>query len=178
MELLTLSFLGIHRFEDGAAIRGAILVTDTDIKPVEFRVTAPVRPTEFQKILYGEILDEHISVELIGLPILNALEQKPNLILVRNQLFLGMNTKQEIPTILTLKEDEPLFKKGASTQSLNSPDSDHPPVKIYISEPFESQQEEIAQQLQAIFQFRNLMEPFERLEKACEDVHERPVGNR
>jgi hypothetical protein len=66
MELLTIGFLGIHRFEDGAAIRGGMLVTDTTMKPVEFRVTAPVRPEKFQKILYGDILDEHISVELIG----------------------------------------------------------------------------------------------------------------
>ena len=178
MELSIIGFLGIYRFEDGAAIRGGMLVTDTTLKPVEFRVTAPVRPEKFQKILYGEILDEHISVELIGLPVLNALQQKPNLILVRNQLFLGMNAKQEIPTVLTLKEDEPLFKKGASTQSLNSLNSSHPPIKIYISEPFEGQLEEIAQQLQAMFQFRNLMEPFDRLEKACEDVHDRQVGDK
>jgi hypothetical protein len=177
MELLTIGFLGIHRFEDGAAIRGGMLVTDTTMKPVEFRVTAPVRPEKFQKILYGDILDEHISVELIGLPILNALQQKPNLILVRDQLFLGMNAKQEIPAVLALKEDEPLFKKGASTQTLNSPDSSHPPVKIYVSDQFESQLEEIAQQLQPIFQCRNLMEPFDRLEKACADVHDRHVGD-
>jgi hypothetical protein len=96
---------------------------------------------------------------------------------VRDQLFLGMNAKQEIPAVLALKEDEPLFKKGASTQTLNSPDSSHPPVKIYVSDQFESQLEEIAQQLQPIFQCRNLMEPFDRLEKACADVHDRHVGD-
>jgi hypothetical protein len=173
----TISFLGIHRFENGAAIRGAVLVTDTETKPLEFRVTAPIRPEKFQKILYGELLDEHMSVELIGLPLLNALQQKPNLIIVRDILFLGMNARQEIPTILMLKEDEPLLKKGASTQPLNSPDSGHPPVKIHTSGQFEPKLTEISQQLQSIFCSRDLMEPFVRLIDACTDVHSRKVGD-
>ncbi len=178
MELLTIGFLGIHRFEDDAAIRGAMLVTDTEMKPIEFRVTAPVRPQKFQIILYGELLDEHISVELIGLPLVNAVEKKPGLIVVRDSLFLGMNTKQEIPTILMLKEDESLPKKGASTtKPLNPPDSARPPVKISTSGTIESQLEDIAQQLETIFASRDLMEPFDRLEKACEDVHTRRVGD-
>lgn len=176
MEFLKIGFLGIHRFEENdAAIRGAMLITDTDMKPLEFRVTAPVRPQQFQKILYGELLNEHLSVELIGIPLVNAVEQKPNIVLVRDPFFLGMNAKQEIPIILMQKEDESLLKKGASTtKPLEPPDSARPPVKISTSGSFESQLEEIAQQLQTIFASRNLMEPFKRIEKACEDVHNNP----
>ncbi|MEB3181169.1 MAG: hypothetical protein VKL59_19350 [Nostocaceae cyanobacterium] len=177
MELLTLGFLGIHRFEDGAAIRGAMLVTDKETKPLEFRVTAPVRPQKFQEILFGELLDEHVSVELIGVPLLNALQQKPNLIIVRDILFLGINAKQEVPTVLMLREDEALIKKGASTQPLHSPDSGRPSVKISTSSQFQTKLEDIAQQLKQIFQTRDLMEPFDRLEKACADVHTRKVGD-
>ena len=177
MEFMTLGFLGMYRFEDGAAIRGAMLVTDVETKPLEFRVTASVRPQKFQEMLYGELLDEHVSVELMGRPLLNALQKKPNLIIVRNSLFLGLNTKQEIPTILLLKEDEPLIKRGASTKSLNSSESGHPPIKICTSGQFEPKLEEIAHQLQAIFISRDLIEPFDRLEKACMDLHTRKVGD-
>jgi hypothetical protein len=177
MDFLTIGFLGIYRFEEGAAIRGAILITDTETKPVEFRVTGPVRPQKFQEILYGELLNEHISVELIGLPLLSALEQKPNLIIVRDILFLEINTKQEIPTVLMLKEDEPLLKRGASTKPLNPEDSGRPPVKICTLSQFEPKLEEISHLLQPIFLNRDLMEPFNRLEKACADFNSRNEGN-
>jgi hypothetical protein len=177
MEFLTIGFLGIYRFEEGAAIRGAILITDTETKPLEFRVTESVRPQKFQEILYGELLNEHISVELIGLPLLSALQQKPNLIIVRDLLFLEINTKQEIPTVLMLKEDEPLFKRGASTKPLNPEDSGRPPVKICTLSQFEPKLEEISHRLQPIFLKRDLMEPFNRLEKACADFNSRNEGN-
>lgn len=177
MEFVTISFLGMYRFDDSAAIRGAMLVTDTETKPLEFRVTAPVRPQKFQKMLYGELLDEHVSVELMGLPLLNALQQKPNLIIVRSNLFLGLNGRQEIPTILLLKEDEPLIKRGAFTKSLDSLDSGHPPIKICTSGQFEPKLEEIKKKLKSICLTRDLLEPFDRLEKACTDVHTRKIGD-
>jgi len=106
MECRIISFLGIHQFEDGRATRGGILITDKTTKPLEFRVTSPVRPEKFQKVLYGEILDEHIAVTLIGLPLLESVQQKPDLIIVRDSLLLGINTYQEIPSILMLAEKE------------------------------------------------------------------------
>ena len=177
MELLTLGFLGTHRFENGAAIRGAMLITDTKTKPLEFRVTAPIRPQRFQEILYGELLNEHVSIELIGLPLLNALQQKPDLIIVRDILFLGLNTGQEIPTVLLLKEDEPLIKRGTSTRPLNPQESGRAPVKICTSDQFEPTLDQMAQRLQLVFVDRDLIEPFERLERACSDLHNRKVGD-
>jgi hypothetical protein len=49
MEISTIGFLGIRRFEgkDGVATRGAVLITSIDTKPLEFRITAPVCPKNF-----------------------------------------------------------------------------------------------------------------------------------
>lgn len=178
MSFKTIGFLGMHWFDNSAAIRGAILVTDIDTKPLEFRVTAPVSPQTFQEILYGDILVEHISVELIGVPLINSVQQKPDIILARDNLFLGLNIKQEIPTILVLAEDEPFMKKGSSTQPLTSPNSSYPAIKIGTSGQYESSLLEIASELQAIFLSRDLMEPFDRIKKACSDVHTRKVGTK
>lgn len=178
MEFIKIGFLGIYHFEDAAAIRGAMLVTDAATKPLEFRVTAPVRPQKFQKMLYGELLEEHVSVELMGIPLIDALQQKPDLIIVRDALLLGLNSRQDTPTIFLLKEDEPLFKKGVATKPIESLDSRHAPVKVCTSGQFESKVEEISRGLQEIFRERDLMEPFVRLEKACEDVHTRNVGDK
>jgi hypothetical protein len=177
MEFATIGFLAMHRFEDGAATRGGMLVTDTEMKPLEFRVTAPVRPQKFQEMIYGDILDEYMSVDLMGLPLLGALEQKPNLIIVRDFLFLGLNSRQETPAILLLKEDESPVKKGMSTKSLNAQDSGRPPVKICTSGQSDQILGNIVEQLNIIIATRDLMEPFSRLEKACADLHARKVGD-
>lgn len=47
-----LMFLDVALFEDGAAIRGGVLVTDLDTKPYEFRCTSPVRPTHLQSFIW------------------------------------------------------------------------------------------------------------------------------
>ncbi|MBW4474021.1 MAG: hypothetical protein KME45_27150 [Stenomitos rutilans HA7619-LM2] len=105
MAISTIGFLGVYRFEDGAATRGAILVTSIDTKPLEFRITSPVRPQPLQTTLYGELLKEHIAVDLTGLPLLSAVDNKPDLILVCDDLLLGINSKQEIPTIRMMGAD-------------------------------------------------------------------------
>lgn len=70
---------------------------------MEFRVTAPIRPTNFQKTLYGDILTEHILVELVTIPWLDALSQKPGIVVVRDPLFLGGNDRQDIPIVVAEK---------------------------------------------------------------------------
>ena len=52
MEVANLAFIETYTLENDAGIMGAILITDPDTKPLEFRVTAPIKPTNFQKTLY------------------------------------------------------------------------------------------------------------------------------
>src|SRR3989337_1901537 len=94
MELQKIAFLETYNLEDNGGVMGAILVTDADTKPLAFRVTAPIKPTSFQKTLYGDVLHEHILVELISVPLLNAINEQVDLILVKEQFFLGANSKQ------------------------------------------------------------------------------------
>ena len=81
MELRKIAFLETYNLEDEAGIMGAILVTDAETKPLEFRVTAPIKPTNFQKTLYGDVLLEHILTELVSVPLLNALTKRSILFL-------------------------------------------------------------------------------------------------
>lgn len=176
MNDLKIAFISSHRFENGAAIRGAVLVADCDTKPLEFRVTAPIRPTFYQKTLYGELLDEHILVELIAVPLLAELKEKPQLILVRDPIFLGINDKQMVPTILVLKEDEPQFGKNIPTVQIDFANSDHPPLIFKTLEKFRTELNSVQQHLQPIYSRRNILEPFSRNDIACQDVHERKLG--
>ena len=56
-----IGFLQLFEAEDSYI--GAILLTDLDSVPVEFRVTLPVRPTSIQRTLYGRALAPYIGVE-------------------------------------------------------------------------------------------------------------------
>src|SRR5947209_18991330 len=102
---LQLMFLATKKFDSGKAIRGAFLLTDLNTKPLEFRCTNPIRPTTLQTMLYGDILEQHIMVELIGLPLVKSLKDHPTIILVQEQTFIGIRPKIDIPLILIAKEE-------------------------------------------------------------------------
>ena len=100
MELGKIGFLETYTLDDDAGVMGAILVTDAETKPLEFRVTAPIKPTNFQKTLYGDVLLEHILTELISIPLLNAISEEIDIILVRDPLFLGGRHVTFVTTLL------------------------------------------------------------------------------
>lgn len=170
MDLVRIAFLETYSFDDNSGIMGAILVTDPDTKPLEFRVTAPIKPTNFQKTLYGNVLNEHILVELIAIPLLNAIKDDIDLILVKDPLFLGINNKQGIRAVRLFTEgDEP--SKGNAIEDAVEYKGDYGTVYMETSKKFSSELPEIKDRLNGIAIYRNLVEPFERLKIACEQVH-------
>jgi hypothetical protein len=175
MDLRKIAFLETYTLESDAGIMGAILVTDADTKPLEFRVTAPIRPTNFQKTLYGDVLLEHILTELVSVPLLNAINEEIDLILVRDPLFLSVNEKQGIRVVRVMNEEDKNFKAGKSVQELASSNGSS---KTYVetSRKFESELAEIKSKLSSLSEHRNLAEPFDRLRVACEQVHLQKTG--
>jgi len=95
----SIAFLGYRKFDDGEAYRGAILVTDEWGKPLEFRCTAPVRPTQLQRTLYGKSLLPHILAELIGAPLVSSVREKPQIILIADESYFDVRHKVSTPVI-------------------------------------------------------------------------------
>lgn len=170
MELTTIAFLESYSLENNAGIMGAVLVTDTDTKPIEFRVTAPIKPTNFQKTLYGDVLLEHILVELIGVPLLEAIKEEVDIIVVRDPLFLGLNNKQGVRVLRVYKEEEGPARAGTSSKELTSSNNGTSKVLAETLNRFENELPEILDKLNTISESRHLVEPFERLKVACEQV--------
>lgn len=175
MELAKIGFLETYTLESNVGIMGGILVTDIDTKPLEFRVTAPIKPTNFQKTLYGEVLLEHISVELIALPLISSVNEQIDLILVKDPFFLGANTKQGIRVVRIFQESD---EKNPLNKSEELTGSGKANQKLFIEthKKFESELPDIRDRLNAISATRNLIEPFERLKLACEQVHLQKTG--
>lgn len=171
MELRKLAFLDTYTLPNNSGIMGAVLVTDADTKPLEFRVTAPVKPTNFQKTLYGDVLLEHILVELIALPILNALNEEIDLIIVRDRLFLGVNNKQGIRVARVFSDEDANSKSTGKREELKSYNGSGSKIYLETSGKFNGEVPAIMEKLNGISEQRNLLEPFDRLMIACEQVH-------
>ncbi|NWF50887.1 MAG: hypothetical protein HXY49_10145 [Ignavibacteriaceae bacterium] len=171
MDINKLAFLDTFKISDGSGLMGAILVTDSDTKPIEFRVTAPIRPTNFQKTLYGDVLLEHILVELISLPLLNAINQEIDLIIVKDPFFLGANNKQGVRIIRVFNEEDGQHKSSQVCEKFLSNGNGKGKIFVSTLKKFESELESIVEKLLPLTENRYLLEPFERLKLACEQVH-------
>ncbi len=176
MDLSKIAFLDVYELDENEGIMGAILVTDTDTKPLEFRVTAPIKPTNFQRTLYGEVLMEHILVELVSVPLLNATNQQIDLILVRDPYFLGANNKQGVRVVRIAEENDNSKNVKVKREELLSAINGNSKVFVETSKKFETELPEIRERLSGISDQRNLVEPFERLKIACEQVHLQKTG--
>ncbi len=176
MEISKLAFLETYTLENNEGIMGAILVTDSDTKPLEFRVTAPIKPTNFQKTLYGDVLMEHILVELVSVPLLSAINEQIDLILVRDALFLGVNFKQGVRVVRII--DNGLSNAAAKNNNgaLKISGDNGSSVFIDTSKKFVDELPDINDKLKNFADSRNLLEPFERLKIACEQVHLQKTG--
>jgi len=171
MNLAKIGFLESLTLDETSGIMGAILVTDAETKPLEFRVTAPIKTTNFQKTLYGDVLLEHVLVELISLPLITALNEELDLILVKDSLFLGANNKQGIRVIYIFSQDENQSAPQKGAEELKSYKGNGQKVFIQTSPKYESELPQIKDLLNSISDQRNLIEPFSRLKAACEQVH-------
>ena len=158
---MKLAFLDAHTFENGA-VRGSVLVTDDRTRPLEFRVTDPVVPSELQRILYGAVLDEHVLGDLCGVPMLEALRESVDCILVRDQALLSLQDLR----------DEPVLWIGRDEDSEPDPETGRQGVLLgYHGDGDDEGLKSARLTLRAVSDRYDLMEPFERMATAVEQVH-------
>jgi hypothetical protein len=151
------AFLDLATFDDGGSIRGGCLVTDGQTRPLEFRVSGAIRPTSLQKILYGDTLHEYICNELVGLPMMKALESNPDLVLVRDAEFLKLRPTMDLPVLWVRATVDGQY--------------------VLQALPGHDQEAEIGRDvLPKRLRGRNIMEPFLRIRTALEEAHSLKVG--
>ena len=172
MEVQKIAFLETYNLEGDGGVMGAIMVTDADTKPIELRVTAPIKPTTFQQTLYGDVLHEHILVELISVPLLNAINEQVDLIIVKDPFFLGANNKQGIRVVRIFNDGDGQSRKSSKAVELPFSSNGNGKTLLETSQKFESELSVINEELNKLSEGRNLLEPFERLKLACEQVNQ------
>ncbi|MGO9612370.1 MAG: hypothetical protein ACLPX5_04995 [Dissulfurispiraceae bacterium] len=107
-----LGFLDVH-FED-SIVRGGILVTDAMSVPLEVRWSKPVEPTRWQRIVYGNTLKNYLAIHCFAIPLLNNLQNTPDLILICRDYLLDLRPHISSAVILINKADHTKKDDGSS----------------------------------------------------------------
>jgi len=178
-ELNNLAFVTLMEVEDGI-LRGGILVTDDHGKPVEFRCTSPIRPNPVQRTLYGGTLMPHIAVELVGKPLVQAVQAALDVVLVQNEEFLSLRTRCDKPLLLARRQGEDMQLSEDSDKSrpeevLSSPSGKFAPVVVTCHWDYPNDIAQCKEGLGWMFSNCDLVEPFERVKTALATLHEQGV---
>ncbi len=164
-------FLSLIETEAKDGYLGAILVTDAQGIPQEFRCTHPVKPTTVQRSLYGDTLLPHIGINLCGIPLIKVIQTKPALILVRYASFLPIRSASLCPVAVV--------QRAGTTIEVHTPTDQSPLIRIRLESPIARFQPVVietskaeSQTVQALLQtkFAGLdpLEPFERIISAVQ----------
>lgn len=159
---IRLAFIDVVMFSEGS-IRGGILTTDIETRPYEFRVTSPIKPTQVQQILYGVTLKEYIYGELICAPLVKATKEKMNFVLTMEPNIIAMRPLVSVPVILIHHDGK---QAGDGIRSLSLTSHKNFPNELSVAQTI----------LNPIMQKHDLLEPFERLKLALNEVHRMGVG--
>lgn len=178
---LRLMFLASQDFEKGEAVRGGMLVTDDQTKPLEFRCTSPIRPTRLQKVLYGKLLHPHMLIELIATPLVRSASEQPHIILVRDKEILKLQDKVNIPVVWLGLNEEDIGSDEEKTDDsplITSETGKFEPIVVRGVPGKVEETRRAKQLLTQVFAGHNLLEPFERIKNALEQVHNEQAGNK
>ena len=172
-------FLSYKKMEDNEDVyQGAILVTDGTCKPLEFRCTSPIRPNAVQKTLYGRTLIPHIAADLMALPLLKAVQEKLDIVLINDTVFLEIRVKADIPTLHLRRQGEAIQfedskeKKDARESIIVESASDRfQPLVITPHWNYSDDLNEYRTTIRDAFAYADLLEPFNRINVALDEVY-------
>ena len=104
--------------------------------------------------MYGDVLLEHILVELISVPLLNAVNEQIDLIVVKDPLFLGANNKQGIRVVRIVGDEKQKSKSNTVLEALNTPMNGSAKAYLETSHKFGEELKGIKGSLEKIPSFR------------------------
>jgi len=168
-------FLALIKDENRNSYLGALLVVDLMGRPVEFRVTFPIKPTAIQRPLYGDALEPYIGVELCGKQLINSVDHDMELIFVNQEYLLDIRKDYDIPAIFikhagdvievsTIDDKKPFGQK----KQLSSESGRFQPVVIYSSPIAPDDLEDATEVVNQFFEDTDLIEPFDRIYNALD----------
>ncbi|MFN6991407.1 MAG: hypothetical protein ACK4MM_01660 [Fervidobacterium sp.] len=157
-----IGYLSVHIF-DNKHIGGILIVNEYGI-PVEFKYSEPISSTKLQQIIYGNSLEYYLHVEIIAKGLVQKLENKPEAILVQDPTLLfdkNIVLLNLLPQSVSEKREDNEVIINVNTVSLRLTFMEGAKVEESV--------------LNIITEYAgkiDILEPFERIQKALEFVCE------
>ena len=163
-----IAYFGIHRTNGNDGYVGGILVINDKGIPRDIRFTHPISPNAAQRTLYGNTLEPHIFVELIGSQLVSALAVSPLCCVVEDASLLDLSEHVALPIVHIEPANAPRASNGRSEGAyrLDSGISGDRPVNIKVVQA--TDEEVIRDILSRISAHHDLLEPFDRIATAVE----------
>ncbi|MBC8358135.1 MAG: hypothetical protein ISS41_08485 [Candidatus Aminicenantes bacterium] len=172
---LLLGFLSLFETENEDGKLGAILITDHQGVPQEFRCTYPIKPTTIQKPLYGNTLEPYIGTKLCGIPLIQSIQSKPSIIIVDKEFLLDVREESPCPLIFLHRAGEVMEVESSDSKKstlkkerIESSTGRYQPIIIMAHSDYEEDRDTARKILEEIFSHLDPYEPFERMNKAVE----------
>jgi len=169
-----LAFLSLHETKAQDSYLGALLVTNHQGVPQEFRCSQPVKPTAIQKPLYGGVLVPYIGVTLCGVPLIRSLKSKPSLIVLEKDFLLGVRPSITSPAVFVQRAGEAI-EISAGTQEnstkrrkIDCPSGRFQPIIISPHYDYLDDLDVAYETLDSIFTSLDPLEPFKRIKTAID----------
>ncbi len=175
-----IGFLTVRHLEDGS-YRAGLLVTDERGRPLELRASDALRPDRIQQLLYGDTLIPTIAQVLCGQPLIDSLREKPDVIAADNQAFLPLH-KDDCPVVYIRRTGQELEvdvdgdvdpQEDPPEEVLRPVGARFDPVVLEFARRIEGEDRQLLRdKLARLLEAFDLVEPFERLAKALDMLHE------
>jgi hypothetical protein len=171
-----LAYIGRGEYEDGKAYRCGVIVVTLTGEPREFRCTSPIRPNPLQRIAYGVRLAPHMYIEVMGKPLINAIQELVDVYLVDDPVLLKLRQSVEKPVVYARRQGSQSRGNGSTGQDatalISSPSGSFDPVVIESFEENKDDVREASVLLETASRNLDILEPFSRLTLAMRAVHE------
>ena len=172
MDKHKIGFFSLYDTDSADSYVGALLVTDDNGIPLEFKCTHAVKPTAIQKSLYGDKLKPYIAVTLCGIPLLNNISNKPDLLFINIPFILGIRPEIEIPTLLIRRAGESINLQSdenkTEKQRIESESGQFQAVILQAHPDNNAEAKSWNGKTNQLFNNFDLIEPFDRMKKAIE----------
>jgi len=180
LDALRLGFVTMVYTDEDQSYRGAILVMDGRGKPLEFRCTDPIRPNAAQRTLYGRTLLPYIAQELIACPLAGGVSERAQVLLTDNPDILGARPKVGVPSVHVRRQGQAM-RPGGSEVGEGEQETEHlltseaatfAPIIVRSHWTVPEEAQWVRALLQPVFLMVDLLEPFERVRNALEQIRQ------
>lgn len=75
---------------------GGLMVVDCRGFPVEFKYSEPIQPTKVQSVLYGQVLESHVKLDVISDSLLKSVSQQFSILMTQDDNVLEHDFKSDL----------------------------------------------------------------------------------